>query len=123
MQSTPDVYFFNPADTSIHVYPLPADTGTFEVWGRKVNTPLRLTDMLDPALPNVFIAYLRYLTAFALCGAYNAPWTPERQAKLEGLAAAVTNQTIIDTEPEPYYVYNNVVYDTNSLFSGRGWRP
>lgn len=122
IHSTPDIYFFNPADTSIQVYPLPTNTGIFEVWGRKVNTPLRLTDELDPSLPSVFIAYLRYLTAFALCGSYNAPWTPERQAKLEGLAAAVTNQTIIDTESEPHYVYTNVAYGTNSLFSGRGWR-
>ncbi|WP_423062497.1 hypothetical protein [Candidiatus Paracoxiella cheracis] len=123
VHAMPEIYFFNPADTSIKVYPLPSRAGIFEVWGCKANTPMRITDMLDRSLPAVFLEYLKYLTAFSLCAENSIPWSNEKQARLEGLAASVTNQTVINTEAEPQYVYSSGVgYDANALFSGRGWR-
>ena len=123
VQSIPEIYFFNPANKSIQVYPLPSSGGSFEVWGRKVDTPMRIEDELDPSLPSVFVQYLTYLTAYELSVRYDIPWTPEKQRRLESWASALTNQTVIDTEADPQYAYSDgSMCNKNNLLNGSGWR-
>lgn len=107
LSSFPSNFNYNVYTNRLYIYPTSSVGGTFNVFGKKQLGRFETIDdeFLDE-VSTTFLLFLQYFLAKHLCSKYNAPWQAQKEDQLR------THRRTVSSE-------NNIVYQENSIGSGR----
>ncbi len=96
------MYWYNPGDDTIHIYPAPSESSAPYIIGYTPNViPDTIEDEIPSSITRLMQRFLQYEIAAQLADEYNVPWPAKKESQRMRLYESLVDQKQISVTAAP----------------------